>query len=175
MEIGVYSMIKSQHRFITEKINSLEVEVFEERDTFLAEFARLYNFFLGVHAKIEEQVLFPAVAMLIQDLGVTEKSAAPSIDVLGRLAADHIMLEKLGGEICSAGKNLDERTLKSRFYAYKRISIYHDATEEQVIETVLKAANKEPSVLEDGIEKAEHIIDSYGREKLESYQRENAI
>ncbi|HEW93556.1 hypothetical protein DRN87_00185 [Candidatus Geothermarchaeota archaeon] len=123
----------------------------------LESFKSFHEFIVEVHAKIEDEILIPAILEAYRDQEDVKYLAK-------RISADHLLIAKLGESIIEYGEKGNLTLYKKRLDRYMKILIDHNRSEENLLFPLWK--NVPDSVRLDSNKKALEIINKYGYGKF---------
>lgn len=155
-----------QHRALRGALRELGSLLESDRASFHLYMGSLVEFLLKVHARLEDEQLFPA---LLKACRGTDYSSFERM--LGRLTADHRLLETLGKTIASRGRGFDQHLLRERFEQFGKILLEHNASEEKLYAEINARCGGE------GVRGAletidpQKIIEEFGRERYLEFMR----
>lgn len=129
--VGVWAEVVRQHRALRGAMKQLEEFLSSDTGSFFMFMETVLDFLVRVHAKLEDEQVFPA---LQKACGQGEFG-----NTLGRLAADHRLLETLGQTIVGRGRGFHKQLLEERFGQFEKILLEHNMSEEALYQRMVDA------------------------------------
>jgi len=124
----------------------------------LDSFKSLHSFIIELHAKIEDEYLFPIYIKYFKEDEVEY--------LVKRIAADHLLLKKLGSKVIKYGEECEEDLFKNRVNRYMQILIDHNKSEEGLLFPLWKNIDEE--LRREADEKSLNLVNKYGYGKYTS-------
>jgi len=144
-------------------IRLLDRCISEEMD--VESFKSFHDFIVGLHAKIEDEVLFPAFKEAYKD-------SDEVLYLVDRLYSDHLLLKKLGEKIIEYGESGELSLYKKRLERYMIILIDHNRSEEKLLFPLWKYVDEK---IREEAEKYHELVSKYADDAQEEHEKMMAL
>jgi hemerythrin superfamily protein len=164
MSVDIWQTIINQHRVLLRRVDEMFFLLASDRTSFHLYMEAVTGFFEKVHAKIEDDVIFPFLVASKEVSAVTATDKDETNRFINRLKADHRLISTLGYTIGQRGRGYSEQILRERLQQFKTILEGHINSEEQLY-VHAKEIHMGRQTVESMAQQIRGIILVYGTEK----------
>ena len=125
-------------------------------------FKSFHDFVVNLHAKIEDDILFPSLKEAYKD-------NEDIVYLINRIHSDHLLLKKLGDKIIEYGEKGEESLYRKRLDRYMIILIDHNRSEEKLLFPLWK--DVDPEIKSNADKMAQELVSKFGYGKYTSIFR----